>query len=324
MMRHLGATTLAFLSILGSPAPAQDAVPAAKESGATAHQALPTMGIYGFKLGQARVTTLSDGSIPLDIHAVLRNAPKATLDGLLRDAFADNPVETSINAYLIEDGDRKILVDTGAGDLFGPAGGKLLRSLEAAGVRPEQVTDVLITHVHTDHSGGLARDDAPVFPKARVHVAKADVDLFTGPRLPSDMPVRLHDEAVAALGPYARSGQLQPFSGRRVLLPGLNAIPTPGHTPGHTIYRFESDGQSIEFWGDLVHVGAVQFPRPEVTITFDADQPAARDQRLAQFRRAAETKVLVAGAHLGFPGVGHIKRLGQGYAWVPVPFRYRD
>jgi len=134
---------------------------------------------YRFAVGDLRVTALSDGTVPQDLHALMTNTTPAELDTLLTDAHRSNPVEASINAYLIEDGSRRILVDTGSGELFGPGnGGKLVASLAAVGVTPEQIDHILITHVHTDHSGGLTLGGRLTFPNATVHVSPAGADFF--------------------------------------------------------------------------------------------------------------------------------------------------
>jgi glyoxylase-like metal-dependent hydrolase (beta-lactamase superfamily II) len=234
-------------------------------------------------------------------------------------------VETSINAFLIDSGSSLVLVDTGAGELFGAYGGRLLGSLTAAGYRAEDVTDILITHIHTDHSGGLTRGGRIVFPNATVHAAAPDVRFFLDGGDPGARPeAHHHQEALATVEPYRSVGKLALFEGATRLLPGVTALPAPGHTPGHSIFRIESDGESLEFWGDLIHVGAVQLPRPEITISFDVDKRGAREQRLSQFRRAARSGQLVAAAHLNFPGIGRLRSDGKAYTWVPAPHRLRD
>src|SRR5262249_21925034 len=211
-------------------------------------------------------------------------------------------------------------VDTGAGELFGPGlGGKLPASLDAVGYRPEQVNDILITHVHTDHSGGLVVGGKLGFPNATVHVAREDADFFLDPTNAERAGYhrRYFEQAEKTLGPCVRAGKVRTFSGRTGILPGITAIPTPGHTPGSSAYLLESEGDRIEFWGDLIHVSQVQFPRPSITIAFDVDRSAAARQRAAQFDQAARERKLVAAPHLPFPGVGHLRAEGEVYAWAP-------
>ncbi|WP_042442626.1 MBL fold metallo-hydrolase [Azospirillum sp. B510] len=282
-------------------------------------------GLYRFTVGDLRVTALSDGTLPLGIKPLVQGLPPERIDALLAERFERDPLETSINAFLIDMGPRLLLVDTGAGQLFGPYGGKLPVSLAAAGYRPDQVTDILLTHIHTDHSGGLALDGRMAFPNATVHVGQADLDFFLGgDTVAKGVKPRLHDEALATVGLYLKAGKVKPFTEQSEILPGVTAIPTPGHTPGHAFYRVASRGESIEFWGDIIHVGPVQFPHPEATVAFDIDQGAARSQRLKRFAQEADSGQLTAAAHLGFPGLGRLRRDGDGYRWVPVEYRNRE
>lgn len=282
-------------------------------------------GVYRFTLGDLRVTALSDGTLPLGIKPLVQGLPPEQIDALLAERYERDPLETSINAFLIDAGSRLLLVDTGAGQLFGPYGGKLPLSLAAAGYRADHVTDILLTHIHTDHSGGLTLDGQMMFPNATVHVGKADLDFFLNrDNVAKGLQPRHYDEAVATVGPYVKAGKVKPFTDRTEILPGVTAIPTPGHTPGHAFYRVTSRGESIEFWGDIIHVGPVQFPHPEATVAFDIDQDAARAQRLKRFAAEAGSGQLTAAAHLSFPGLGRLQRDGDAYRWVPVEYRNRD
>jgi len=110
------------------------------------------------------------------------------------------------------------------------------------------------------------------------------------------------------------------FAGATELFPGIRAVAAPGHTPGHTVYAIESKGQKLVLWGDLMHVASVQFPKPAVTIAFDVDSPAAAVQRRKAYADAAKGRYLVAAAHLPFPGIGHLRAEGKGYAWVPLTY----
>lgn len=282
-------------------------------------------GVYRFQVGEVQITALSDGTLPLNLHPLLRGISADQIDALLQKGFVRNPVETSINAYVIDIGSHVVLVDTGAGELFGSVAGKLPQSLAAAGYRPEQISDILITHIHTDHSGGLTRDGQMMFPNATVHVGQADVDFFLNPaNLSKGLGPKHLEEAQKTISPYLDAGRVKTFVGKSIILPGITAIPTPGHTPGHSFYRVESQGESIDFWGDILHVGLIQFARPEVTITFDVNQDSARAQRLRQFETSASEMRLSAVAHLPFPGIGHIRREAGKYEWVPVQYRNRD
>ncbi|HVX56539.1 MAG TPA: MBL fold metallo-hydrolase [Candidatus Saccharimonadales bacterium] len=321
---------LVFAAVLTLSAAISSAfVPVAHAQGAPASAAVAASvrmpGFYPYRVGNFEIVALSDGTVPLDLHALMKGAPKGVVDKLLHRSFLSNPVESSINGFLIDTGTRLILVDTGAGDLFGPgAGGKLVANLKAAGYDPARIDDVLLTHIHPDHSGGLVHDGQRVFPHATVFVGKPDVNLFMDPAHQNGVDgydkAYFHD-AVLTLGPYAKAGKLKPFSGVTQILPGIEAIPTPGHTPGHSFYRVQSQGQSIEFVGDLVNSEAVQFPQPSITTSFDFSQSEAATQRIKQFGELAGKRELIAAAHLPFPGLGHIRKAASGWTFVPVDYR---
>jgi glyoxylase-like metal-dependent hydrolase (beta-lactamase superfamily II) len=284
-------------------------------------------GIYSFRLGEFTITALSDGTVPQDLQKILTNTDSAEIKQLLDRSFLTNPVEASINAFLIDTGDKQVLVDTGAGQLFGLGlGGKLQESLKAAGYTPNDVDLILITHVHTDHSGGLVENGRLMFPTATVYVGKPDVDLWLDPANAERLNLerRYFDEAAKTIKPYLDEGKLKLLSGETSILPGITARPTPGHTPGHNFYIVESGGESIEFWGDILHFGSIQFPNPRITVIYDVDSNAAAAQRSQQFARAEQSRRLVAAAHLPFPGVGHIRADEQCYIWILVDYRWRD
>ncbi|NJO41618.1 MAG: MBL fold metallo-hydrolase [Cyanobacteria bacterium RU_5_0] len=319
---------MSFRSILAAIAAAliiaTSSLSVGSATGETAKIQVP--GVYSFRLGEFTITALSDGTVPQDLNQVLTNANSAGVEQLLDRNFLTNPVEASINAFLIDTGDRQALVDTGAGQLFGGQGGKLQRSLEAAGYSPDEIDMILLTHIHSDHSGGLVENGQLVFPSATVYVGKPDVDLWFDPanaeRLNLDR--RYFDEAIQTVKPYLDAGKLETFSGETAILPGITALPTPGHTPGHSFYVVESGGESIEFCGDIVHFASLQFAKPEIAVIYDVDANAAVEQRARQFARLEASRRLIATAHLPFPGVGHIRAEDQRYAWVPVDYRWRD
>lgn len=276
---------------------------------------------YRFTVGDAKVTALSDGTVPLDLHQILRGAPTRTIDDLLARSFLSHQAEASINAYLIDFDGRRILVDVGAGDLFGPGnGGRLLEALAAAGAAPETVTDILITHVHTDHSGGLTKAGKIVFPRATVYVGGADVRFFSDATnaVKSGIDKHFWTETEQTLTPYVTAGRVKSIDADGEIFPGVRAELHPGHTPGTAFYTLTSKGKSIIFVGDVIHAAAVQFPRPDVTVTFDVRQNEARAVRTAVFKRFAIDRALIAAPHLSFPGVGHIAADGSGYRWYPI------
>jgi glyoxylase-like metal-dependent hydrolase (beta-lactamase superfamily II) len=311
------ATLAAFLTASTGvvfTAPAQAAAPRVKTQ---------APGFYRMMLGDFEITALLDGTLPLQVEKILTNTRPGQVESLLSAAYLTSPVETSINAYLINTGTQLFLVDAGTGDLFGPSAGHLITSLRAAGYQPEQVDAVLITHLHPDHSGGLVVAGKQVFPNALVYVDKREADYWLNPanaeKAPESHKPRF-PEAKAALTPYAEAGRLKTFEGNTELAPGIRSLAAPGHTPGHTFYVAESKGQKLVFWGDMMHVASVQFPEPSVTIDFDVDSKAAAAQRAKAYAEAAKQGYGVAIAHVSFPGLGHLRANGKGYTWVPVNY----
>ncbi len=280
-------------------------------------------GYYRMMLGRFEITVLSDGTGEMPVDELLTNTTPSQVHQALARAYLKSPVETSDNSYLINTGSKLILIDTGAGALLGPAMGKMTDSLRDAGYRAEQVDEVYLTHMHPDHEGGLVVDGHIVFPNAIVRADERDAELWLDEQrlaaATADAKVYFLG-AMASLNPYVKAGRFEPFDGDGELVPGVRSLATHGHTPGHNNYVVESEGQKLVIWGDLVHVAAVQFEDPSVTIRFDSDPPAAARQRRKALSDAANGGYLVAGAHLPFPGLGHVRRQGQGFVWIPVNY----
>lgn len=308
-LRALAAAALA--AVAASPALA--AAPMAKT---------PAPGYFRLMLGQFEVTPLSDGTVDLPVDKLLSDKAEKT-QATLAKSFLKAPLETSDNAFLVNTGKKLILVDTGAGVLFGPTLGKLLANMKAAGYTPEQVDEVYLTHFHSDHLGGLTSSAKPAFPNAVVRASKAEADHWLSQ---ANMDKALADgkdtfkNAMAALDPYVKAGRFKTFEGDVEVSPGFRALGGHGHTPGHTTFVVESGGQKMMLIGDLIHVAAVQFENPAVTIGFDGDQKAAAAARKKLFDMAAKDGALVGGAHLQFPGLGHLRAEGKGYRFVPVNY----
>ena len=297
------------------------AVPARAEAPLASTQ---VPGYYHMTLGKFQITALYDG--PIALHTkLLKNVPAQDVQRLLARLFVKGPeVQTAVNAFVVNTGERLILVDAGAAKLFGPTLGHIVDNLRAAGYRPEQVDTILITHLHGDHINGLVTPEGQrVFPKAVIWSAQADNDFWLSETVAAQAPQEFQPffkMSRDAAAPYLASGQWQTFTEDRELVPGVRSLDTHGHTPGHRSYLIESQGEKLVILGDLVHNHAVQFARPETSIEFDIDPKQAIVARKNTFALAARERLWVAGMHLPFPGLGHIRKEGKGFAWVPVEF----
>lgn len=281
-------------------------------------------GYYRVMLGDFEITALYDGSLDLPVDKFLINTTPAKIQKALARSFLTSPVETSVNAYLVNTGTKLVLIDTGAAKLFGPGLDKLLDNLKAAGYQPEQVDEVYITHMHGDHVGGLMAGDKLAFPNAVVRADQHDADYWLSQanagKASSAEEKSAFQGAMASLNPYIAAGKFKPFDGDTDLVPGIKAIAAYGHTPGHTIYKIESKGQTLVLWGDLMHVAAVQFGEPSVAMRFDSDSKSATIQRKRAYAEAAKEGYMVGSAHLSFPGLGHLRTEGKGYVFVPLNY----
>lgn len=310
---------------------------------APAHAAAPQArtqapGFYRMMLGDFEITALLDGTHPFPAQQVL-SRPAGGPDGraqallsetnpgeaeaLLAAAHVPLPVEGSINAFLVNTGSRLVLIDSGAGALYGADGGHLIANLRASGYQPEQVDAVLLTHLHADHVGGVARDGRMAFPNATVHVAQRDADYWLSAEQRAKAPAFLlpmFDGAMASLKPYVEAHRLKTFVEDTDIVPGIRAQADPGHTPGHSVYQVQSGDRTLLVWGDTVHVAPVQFPDPAVTVRYDDDASGAARQRMRLFADAAQRGYWVAAAHIAFPGLGHIVTNAHGFQWIPASY----
>jgi glyoxylase-like metal-dependent hydrolase (beta-lactamase superfamily II) len=314
------AALLAVLAILvAGPNAALDAAPQHREQ---------APGFYRVKVGDLEVTALFDGTGVFDPHWL--NGTKAAMDGVIKGLHEDpHTLDVVDSGFLVNTGKQRILVDAGAGTWWGGGAlGRLAGSLRSAGYTPEEVDIVLVTHLHSDHVGGLTTQDGKrAFPNAEVYVAKAESDFWLSPEIAAKAPKDAQpffQSAQAIAAPYIKAGKWHTFSGSEQIVDGMQLVPLAGHTPGHTGYEFSSQGQKILFWGDIIHAQRVQLQHPEVTAIFDIDQTAAASTRNQLLPKLAGGDVLIAGPHSSvFPPLGRLRKEGSGYSWVPVVFTDR-
>lgn len=282
--------------------------------------------LHPFNLGQARVTVLLDGHLPLapqlfaDFDA--DQAAAALAQGLHR--MTPEGLNIPVNGYLVEQGARKILIDAGTADLLGPSLGALGRGLAATGVAPDEISTILLTHMHPDHSGGLvAADGSAVFANAELAVSQVEWEFWHNDAVMASVPENsrgFFQMARATVAPYA--DRLKLFVGEAEVAPGFTALPLPGHTPGHSGFILDGGADQLLFWGDTVHSTALQFAHPDWTIAFDTDPAQTAQTRRQMFDRAVADNMLLTGSHIDFPGLGRVLRQADSYAYQPAPWQF--
>ncbi len=281
-------------------------------------------GVYHRRIGEIVVTAISDGYMIPD-HEMTRNLPPAELAQAMAAGFRDG-LMFSVNAFLIRSGDRTVLLDTGSGEYFGPNTGHVVENLRAAGVEPEDIDTVLLTHMHPDHSAGLTdmTTGELIFPNAELVVHENeprhwfdDAQMARASDLYKQLHFRMTREQVT---PYL--DRMRTFSSGEVV-PGVTAMPLHGHTPGHSGYLVESAGQGLIIWGDVIHIPEVQFARPEITMVPDLDPDAAEASRRRILDVADQEQVLVTGMHLHYPGFGHVTRESGVFRFHPEAWQQK-
>lgn len=277
-----------------------------------------------FKVGDITVTAISDGHIDL-APALFSGVKESEFEAALKAAYLRPGAYTgSVNAFVIDTGSKTYIVDAGTGASLGPTLGKLDANLAAAGFSASDISVLLATHLHPDHVGGSVKDGKPVFENAEFVVSDADRAFWSNPanRAQADEPAKaFFDLATASLKAYG--DRVRVVAGGAEAVPGIAAVALPGHTPGHTGYRVTSGKDTLLIWGDIVHAAPLQLPRPELTLSFDVNQPLAAKTRKALLQQVAADRTLVAGAHLPFPGIGHIEAVKDGgYRFVPATWQY--
>jgi glyoxylase-like metal-dependent hydrolase (beta-lactamase superfamily II) len=284
---------------------------------------------HRFKLGAFEATVVSDGALPLGRPQDSFVGPGADrIPAMLTAEFLDpNAATLEQNILILNTGRNLVLFDTGMGEsmgadskMFGPTTGRLLANMRAAGIEPSQIDTVMCTHAHCDHVWALVDGNGNRnFPNAQVVINEADLRFWTdeaNKRGPAFMTVFI-EGAKKNLNAYrdrlvmARDGQ--------EAVPGVTAVFTPGHTVGHTVYFISSDGRTLVNTGDLAHHQVLLLRQPTMEFSYDTDPKASAQTRSRMLDRLSQEKAQVISFHFPWPGVGHVRREGEGFAWVPTP-----
>ncbi|MFK0166151.1 MBL fold metallo-hydrolase [Rhizobium sp. NPDC090279] len=284
---------------------------------------------YAVRIGDIEVLVISDGVLPLPTKMLGHNAEPAARAAWLNDMFLPpDAFDWALNAVVVRSGSQTILIDAGLGldpELNLPRAGQLIKRLEAAGIDLGSVTDLVLTHMHMDHVGGLLVDGVKdrLRPDLRIHVAAAEVKFWEAPDFSHvSMPPGFPDALRAAAKKFAAEyrSQLQLFDDEYEVAPGVVASRTGGHTPGHSVVRVTSGKDRLMFAGDAVF--AVGFEHPDWHNGFEHDPEEAARVRVRLLRELAETGGLLVATHMPFPSVGHVAVDGDVFRWVPVFWDY--
>jgi glyoxylase-like metal-dependent hydrolase (beta-lactamase superfamily II) len=277
---------------------------------------------YALRVGELDVLVISDGVLPLPTETMSTNVDPAARVAWFKDQFlGPDAFDWALNVLVVRSGDQTILVDAGLGGQFSgfPRAGKFPKRLEAAGIDLASVTDVVLTHMHMDHIGGLLVDEVKsgLSPNVRIHVAAAEVDFWKSPDfshtvMPSPVPEVLRSTATQFVAEYG--SKLRTFEDEYEVAPGVVVQRTGGHTPGHSIVRLTSSGERLIFAGDALF--PVGFEHPDWQNGFEHDPEEAVRVRIHLLQEAAATGELVVATHLPFPSVGRVAIDRDAFRWI--------
>ncbi|CUK17382.1 MBL fold metallo-hydrolase [Achromobacter xylosoxidans] len=290
------------------------------------HDLVPSR--YALRVGEIDALVISDGVLPLPTATMATNADPADLARWLQYMFMPpDAFDWPLNVMVARSGDQTILIDAGLGGQFPgfPRAGQLPQRLEDAGIALESVTDVIITHMHMDHVGGLLVDGVKerLRPDVRIHVSATEVAFWTSPDfshtvMPKPVPAVLTSTATSFYNEYR--DRLRIFQDRHEVAPGVVVRITGGHTPGHSVVDLIGGDERLTFAGDAIF--PVGFDHPDWHNGFEHDPEESARVRLRLFQELAQNRGLLVAAHLPFPSVGRVAIDGEAFRWVPVIWDY--
>lgn len=310
--------TALFGGALALGAPILNARVAIAQETGTSNTVLPTF--YDRTVGDLRVTVLLDGFFDLG-RPLITNATAEQIDAGMTNAYLDTgeQIRLPISIHLVHGADGITMIDAGSGSAFGPTAGRVAAALNTMGIGTDDITRIILTHMHPDHIGGLLSSDGKaVFGSASLHVHEADLKFWSDEAIAASVPDDSKPFFALARSVSAAYGErITPFVGSADLGGGLSVVEAFGHTPGHSAVRVSGGTDQLLVLGDAAAVAAVQFQNPDAGIAFDADGAQAAVTRKAIFDMVSTDRIAVAATHLPFPGVGHVEKTDSAYAWVP-------
>ena len=282
----------------------------------------PVTPLARIAVGRFTVTALDDGYADMPFAYFPGRTPEEVEEDA-GTAFAAKPggIRFVFNQYLVDDGERLILIDTGPAGTLGESG-RLPGALEAIGVRPDGIGAVIVTHMHQDHMGGLVAGGRRNFPNAEVYVDRRDVAYWTDPAKRAAAPDFLKNNFDISAEMVRLYPKLQAIDGERQISRGVSVVDLTGHTPGHIGVRVEDGGRSLLMVSDMLFP-VVHPSRADVGFLFEQDRAAAQAMRARFFPRAAEEGALLAATHMPFPGLGRIVSDGGRLRWLPADWAYQ-
>lgn len=279
-------------------------------------------GLYHLSLGDILVTAVNDGTFQASFD-LIAGIELDECERIERQAFRPVPPKMTMNTFLLQIGDRNVLIDAGCGVSMGPTLGMVCRNLGSMHLGPEDIDTILVTHMHPDHINGLVDGEGKaVFPRAELVVNEKELQFFRDPDSPSRTPPGEAQDFFEGMR-HATAPYLDRIRTVRdgPVMPGVTAVTQPGHTPGHTGWLVESGNDAVMIWGDIVHMPNLQLSAPEAGTVLDIDRELAVATRRRALDMAATDKLRVAGIHFDFPAFGHIVRRGTAYGFVPEVWR---
>ena len=276
------------------------------------------------RVGRFTVTALTDGFTDMPFgYFPGRSAEQ--VETAAKTAFAAKPggIRFMFNQYLIDDGERRILIDAGPGGSLGQTG-QLPRALNTLGLAPEQIDAVVVTHMHQDHIGGLVVGGRQNFPKAEIYVDRRDVAHWTDPAKQAGAPDYLQNSFRLSADLVRLYPKIQAIDGEREIMRGVSIIDLTGHTPGHVGVRVADAGQSLIMVSDMLFPVVHPVMGTDVNFLFEQDRPAAQAMRARFFPRAAEEGALIAATHMPFPGLGRIVTDRGQLRWLAADWAHQS